>query len=154
MSNFSDDMFVEGEDLTMVDSKRIAITIDVLKVLNDQAIENSYNQQLTEQFFVDVDRRFPAYLKMYMKHMHREGVPCEVHMRTIWECVLLDQTGAGDKVKTVNVKVDIPLTTFESLPNTPIAYALATDYDSMDLDEVTKEMLDEINSYLNKAEEE
>ena len=85
MSNFSDDMFVEGEDLTMVDSKRIAITIDVLKVLNDQAIENSYNQQLTEQFFVDVDRRFPAYLKMYMKHMHREGVPCEVHMRTIWE---------------------------------------------------------------------
>ena len=90
-----------------------------------------------------------------MKHIPREGVPCEVHMRTIWECVMLDQSDVkGNKVKTVNVKVDIPLKTFESLPNTPIAYALATDYDSMDLDEVTKKMLDEINSYLIKAEEE
>ena len=151
----SEEIFTEGDDLKMVDTKRIAITIDVLEVLNQQAIDNDYNQQLLDIFFQEVDKRFPAYLKMYMKHMHREGVPCEVHMRTIWECVMLDQSDVkGNKVKTINVKVDIPLKTFESLPNTPIAYALATDYDSMDLDEVTKKMLDEINSYLTKAEEE
>lgn len=153
MSEF-DDIFIEGEDLTMVDTKQIAITIDVLNVLNEAAKDNNYNQQLVDRFFVDVDKRFPAYLKMYMKHAHREGKPCEVHMRTIWECVLLDQSDAkGEKVKTINVKVDIPLEMFESLPNTPVAYALATNYASMDLEEVTKDMLEQINSYLNQEEE-
>ena len=76
----SEEIFTEGDDLKMVDTKRIAITIDVLEVLNQQAIDNDYNQQLVDKFFQVVDKRFPAYLKMYMKHMHREGVPCEVHM--------------------------------------------------------------------------
>ena len=51
MSNFSDDMFIEGEDLTMVDSKRIAITMmfskfSTTKRLRTVTINNSQNNSL------------------------------------------------------------------------------------------------------------
>ena len=144
--------FIEGEDLTMVDTKRIAVTLDILKVLNDASLSNGYNQAVTDEFFQDTDGRFPAYLKMYMKHKHKNGVECELHMRTIWEVVLKDQSNTtGKEVNTATVKIDIPLDMFNVLPDTPIAYALATDYESMDLTEVTKDMLQKLENMLDNT---
>ena len=64
--------FIEGEDISINPEPRIAITVDVLKVLNEFAIQNGYNRQLTEQLFEEADGRFPVYLKVVMSHMHKE----------------------------------------------------------------------------------
>lgn len=152
-----ENVFIEGEDLKMVDTKRIAITVDILRVLNEAAQQNDYNQQVTDELFQDADERFPVYLKMYMTHKHKAGVECEEHMRTIWEVVLKDQSNVkGKQVNTATVKVDVPMDMFNVLPDTPIAYALATDFESMDMTEVTKDMIQKLEGMLesNTIEEE
>lgn len=148
----SDNVFIEGEDIEMVDTKRIAVTTKILRVLNDASLQNEYNQAVTDEFFNDVDDRFPVYLKMYMTHKHKAGVECEAHMRTIWEAVLKDQSKAtGKQVITATVKIDIPMDMFNVLPDTPVAYALATDYESLDITEATADMLEKLENMLGSS---
>lgn len=148
----SDNVFIEGEDLEMVDTKRIAVTTKILRVLNDASLQNEYNQAVTDEFFNDVDDRFPVYLKMYMTHKHKAGVECELHMRTIWEAVLKDQSKAkGKQVITATVKIDIPMDMFNVLPDTPVAYALATDFESLDITEATADMLEKLETMLGSS---
>ena len=147
--------FTEGDDIQMVDTKQVAITLDILKVLNKSAIDNNYNRQIVDTFFDDADGRFPCYLVLYMTHMHKQGVPCEAHIRTGWEVVMKDQSKAkAGQVTTHQIYVDIPMSIFNVLPNTPQARALATDFESADLDKITKEMLDSIKDYLSSESEE
>lgn len=92
-----------------------------------------------------------------MTHKHKAGVECEEHMRTIWEVVLKDQSNVkGKQVNTATIKVDVPMDMFNVLPDTPIAYALATDFESMDMTEVTKDMIQKLEGMLgsNTSEEE
>ena len=145
--------FIEGEDISINPEPRIAITVDVLKVLNEFAIQNGYNRQLTEQLFEEADGRFPVYLKVVMSHMHKEGVPCELHMRTGWEIVLLDQSDAEEgQVRNAHVYVDIPKAVYDVLPNVPEALILAQEPENIDLSGVTDKMMKELSSFLSEEE--
>jgi len=143
-------------------TQHIAITKSILEYLNTLAIKNEYNRQLAEWVFAAnpmgeldcIDARFPIFLKMSMPHYHKEGVPTDMHYRTIWEVVLMK-----DNEGSHTVIVDIPKEAFDMLPEVPAVQNITDDvmevWNNVQTEELTNNFIQDVEKMLadNREEE-
>ena len=157
--------------------KNCAITIPILKMLNDMAIENGYNRQIREGFLDETiddskdypdkhdhraDDRFPAIVMLAMPHYHKNGVPAELHYRLMLEVIVKSKSGKTLAEKYATVFVDIPAEAFDLLPNVPdiqwIKPEATTDekdaflkaWEEADTDEMYEDFIENIERMLGK----
>lgn len=64
------------------------IILEQLKELNDDAIYREYNRSLTEDIFENIDTSIPIEQILSFPHAHKQGKPCEEHVRTMWKLKL------------------------------------------------------------------
>lgn len=138
--------------------KNCAITKGVLKYLNDLSIEYGYNSNLISSIFDDragtvtdvVDERFPLFLSMVIPHYHKQGKKTDLHYRTVWVGIM-----SNDHKKEVRLKVDIPATAYELLPEVPeITYMSTSEWAEWWKDNKQDIENEYVQSYSKNKEEE
>ena len=157
--------------------KNCAITIPILSLLNDLAIENGYNRQIREGFLDEriddsdkyddhdhrADDRFPAIVMLAMPHYHKNGTPSELHYRLMLEVIVKSKSGKELDTKYATVFVDVPADALDLLPNVPDIQwispkaatemereAFLSEWSEVDDEQLNKDFIDNIEKMLGK----
>ena len=61
----------------------VNVSLDELIQLNNMSIENGFNRNLIEDFHLNFDKDSTFIIRPILTHYHKQGVPCEPHIRYI-----------------------------------------------------------------------
>jgi hypothetical protein len=140
-----------------IPKKHCAVTRDILLYLNELSVDIGYNQNLADWLFDDsndiqIDRKFPVFLRLVVPHHYIAGEPTDTHYRTVWEFVFTD-----DFENSHTGMIDIPAEAYHLLPEVPEVVQVDNDtyelWSKLDTETITSDFIDEVESLLREETE-
>ena len=155
--------------------KNCAITVDILRYLNDLAIDMGYNRSLNPEFLdetmdtelamkmdIVADTRFPVVLLMATPHYYKNGTATDMHVRLMLDVVVKSKVGVPLDKEYATVTVDVPVEVINHLPNIPEVRWIDTDtdrkewikvWDKVDKSKLSEDFIKDFETYLQEREE-
>jgi len=154
-----------------------AITVDILRYLNDLAIDMEYNRSLNPEFLDETmdtelamkmdlvaDTRFPVVVLMATPHYYKQGTRTDMHVRLMLDVVVKSKVGAKLDKEYATVTIDVPLEAINHLPNIPEIRWIDTSstdrkkwkevWDNVDKDKLSENFIKDFETYLDNEREE
>tara|TARA_Y100001938_G_C8038948_1_gene405043 strand:- start:442 stop:966 length:525 start_codon:yes stop_codon:yes gene_type:complete len=155
--------------------KNCAITVDILRYLNDLAIDMEYNRSLNPEFLdetmdtelamkmdVVADSRFPVVLLMALPHYYKNGHETDMHVRLMLDVVVKSKVGVPLEKEYATVTLDVPVEVINHLPNIPTVRWIDLDadrkewtkvWDEVDKTKLSEDFIKDFEKYLQEREE-